>query len=178
MSEFATTSPAQAIGGISEAPQVAFDEPWQAEAFATAVQLSRAGVFTWPEWVSAFSETIATQPQRDDESVGDAYYRQWMSTLENLLGSVLCLSGETVGARQALWHAAYLATPHGQPVALSNVKASAGNALSDTHERSHDHHHDHEHRHHHRHHGGTSNTVTGQDRPWKEGCCLAASQWQ
>lgn len=152
MSEFAMASPAEAIGGVSEAPAVAFDEPWQAEAFATAVQLSRAGMFSWSEWVSTFSKTIASQPQRDDESVGDAYYRQWMSTLEIFLGSVLCLSGETVGARQALWHAAYLATPHGQPVALTNVKTGAGHEGLDAHEHAHEHAHAHDGHHGHHHH--------------------------
>lgn len=133
-------------------PDIAFDEPWQAEAFATAVQLSRSGVFTWSEWVAQFSTTIAREPQRDGESIGDAYYRQWMTALEALLATSLCLSGQTVTARQAAWHAAYLSTPHGQPVALSNAVQT-----DDDHE--HDGHHHHAHHHHHSHDGAMMRPV-------------------
>ncbi len=32
-----------------------FAEPWEAQAFALAVALNERGLFTWPEWASAFA---------------------------------------------------------------------------------------------------------------------------
>ena len=152
--------------GAGVAPEVAFDEPWQAEAFATAVQLSRAGLFTWTEWVSTFSSVIAAQPATDGEDIGSAYYRQWMCALEKMIESSLCISDDVVSERQALWHAAYLSTPHGQPVALANVKHKKQVDALHTHEHigGHDHAHDdhdqdHTHDHHHHHHHGNAKHV-------------------
>lgn len=126
-------------------PEVIFHEPWQAEAFATTVHLSRSGLFTWPEWVEQFSTVIAREPATEGETTGAAYYRQWMSALEKMLARTVCLSDQVVTHRQALWHTAYLNTPHGQPVALSN----AGDACGDAHE--HYHHEDNDPAHHHHH---------------------------
>jgi len=53
----------------------AFSELWQAEAFALTMQLSRAGHFTWAEWVVAFSSEIKTSPQVEGEDINTAYYR-------------------------------------------------------------------------------------------------------
>ena len=36
-----------------------FAEPWQAHAFAMAVQLHERGLFTWPEWAAALTAQIA-----------------------------------------------------------------------------------------------------------------------
>ncbi|MFT4507148.1 nitrile hydratase accessory protein [Caballeronia sp. 15711] len=132
--------------GLLQEPELGFGEPWQAEAFATALQLSRGGVFSWTEWVDAFSSTIASQPLRDGESVGDAYYRQWMTTLESMLGTRLCVSEHIVSERQALWHSAYLNTRHGDPVALPNASRAAESS---------GHEHDHAGHHHHNHHAAS-----------------------
>ncbi len=105
----------------TEEPEMAFGEPWQAEAFATALQLSQNGVYSWTEWVDAFSATIRNQPQHSEETAGEAYYRQWLTTLETILQQKSLLSEEDVVDRQALWHLAYLHTPHGQPVQLQRV---------------------------------------------------------
>ena len=35
-----------------------FAEPWQAQAFALAVQLSAAGHFTWTEWTTALGDQL------------------------------------------------------------------------------------------------------------------------
>ncbi|HEY0207974.1 nitrile hydratase accessory protein [Acerihabitans sp.] len=118
MTTITTSSPA---GATQDEPEMAFGEPWQAEAFATALQLSRNGFYRWEEWVAVFARTIRQQPQRPDETLGDAYYRQWLSALETLLQGKALLSGGDVDARQALWQLAYLHTPHGQPVSLHRV---------------------------------------------------------
>jgi nitrile hydratase accessory protein len=96
-----------------------FAEPWQAQAFACALQLSRRGLFTWREWVDAFSAEIAAHPARFDESAEAAYYRQWLRTLEKLVGIKGAASAAEIDERAEQWRRAYLNTPHGQAVELT-----------------------------------------------------------
>jgi nitrile hydratase accessory protein len=104
-----------------EPAAASFAEPWQAHAFACAIQLSRNGLFTWTEWVQAFSAEIASHPAQPGEASESAYYRQWLATLERLV----CLKapvGETeIEARAEIWRRAYLNTPHGRPVELRHA---------------------------------------------------------
>lgn len=98
-----------------------FGAPWHAQAFALAVLLHRQGRFTWAEWVRAISEEIAASPARPGETTGDAYYRQWLATLERLCARHGLTERASVDARAEQWRQAYLGTPHGQPVRLENA---------------------------------------------------------
>jgi len=125
----------------------AFDEPWQAEAFACTLQLSRQGVFTWAEWVAVFSAEIKASPVRAGETHNAAYYRQWLTALERIVAQKGAASPAEIDARQEAWRQAYLNTPHGAPVELANATCppkSAGH-----HHHNHDHDHDHDDDHHH-----------------------------
>lgn len=127
----------------------AFAEPWQAEAFACTLQLSRQGLFSWAEWVAVFSAEIKAAPVRPGESHNEAYYRQWLTALERIVGQKGATTPAEIDARQEAWRQAYLNTPHGRPVELAhaaNPPAAAG------HHHHHDHPHDHDH-HGHGHHG-------------------------
>jgi nitrile hydratase accessory protein len=57
-----------------------FAEPWQAQAFALAVQLSEAGYFTWAEW----AETLGTELRAAGEDDGSRYYDTWLRAQERL----------------------------------------------------------------------------------------------
>lgn len=107
---------AEITTALDEGP--GFAEPWQAQAFACALQLSRRGLFGWREWVDAFGAEIAANPARPGESAEAAYYRQCLDTLERLV----CLTGRIdareIAERAEQWRQAYLDTPHGQPVEL------------------------------------------------------------
>lgn len=46
-----------------------FAEPWQAQAFAMAVQLHQQGAFTWTEWAAALSDEL-----KGAEDDGSHYY--------------------------------------------------------------------------------------------------------
>jgi nitrile hydratase accessory protein len=116
----------------------AFAEPWQAEAFATAMVLSRAGVFTWKEWTETFGEEIKRHPQRAGEEAGAAYYRQWLAALETLLSVRGLVNTSEIAETQEHWRRSYLNTEHGMPVAFSRNWRDAP-AFD-----GHDHHHDHE----------------------------------
>lgn len=126
------------FSGPADAP--AFAEPWQAEAFATAVVLSRSGVFTWKEWTETFGDEIKRHPQRADEDANAAYYRQWLSALEGILSSRGLAHPSEVSDTMEHWRRSYLNTPHGSPVALRRDWHSVpSDALTDD---EHDHHHD------------------------------------
>lgn len=62
-----------------------FREPWEAQAFALAVALHRAGHFTWPEWVAAISAEIQRAPAKGDPDLGSSYYRHWLAALEKIV---------------------------------------------------------------------------------------------
>jgi nitrile hydratase accessory protein len=93
----------------------AFDEPWQAEAFALAVHLHAAGAFTWPEWAAALSAEIAAAGAADD---GARYYEHWLAALERLVTERGLAEAPALAERKAAWAEAYRRTPHGQPVVL------------------------------------------------------------
>jgi len=93
-----------------------FAEPWQAQAFALALQLHAQGAFTWPEWAQALSERLkAAGP--DDE--GSRYYEHWLAALESLVTARRLAEPAELAARRNAWEDAYRRTPHGRPVELS-----------------------------------------------------------
>jgi nitrile hydratase accessory protein len=93
-----------------------FAEPWQAQAFALAVQLSAAGAFTWPQWAAALAAELAGDPDDD----GARYYEHWVAALERLAAANGLTGRSELAARKADWAAAYLRTPHGKPVELTS----------------------------------------------------------
>ena len=95
-----------------------FAEPWEAEAFALTVKLHEAGHFGWDEWASALSDEIARAQQAGDPDIGDTYYSHWLAALERLCAEKGLSSRGDMAGRKEAWRDAYLATPHGQPVAL------------------------------------------------------------
>ncbi|MGZ3378503.1 MAG: nitrile hydratase accessory protein [Phenylobacterium sp.] len=92
-----------------------FAEPWQAQAFALALQLHARGAFTWPEWAQALSERLKAAGPDDD---GSRYYEHWMATLEDLATARGLTTGAELGERKAAWAHAYRHTAHGRPVEL------------------------------------------------------------
>ena len=95
-----------------------FRAPWQAQAFALALALYEHGLFTWPEWARALAQRIAASPAQPQEDAGDAYYRQWLQTLEDIVAAKGASSpGELQRYREAWDHAADR-TPHGRPIEL------------------------------------------------------------
>lgn len=62
-----------------------FNEPWQAQAFALAVNLSEQGYFTWKEWAAALSEELAAAARRGEPDDGSHYYDHWAAALERLV---------------------------------------------------------------------------------------------
>ena len=55
--------------------ELVFAEPWESRAFAMAVALCEAGVFTWREFQAALIARIARQ---HDTSTDWCYYEHWL----------------------------------------------------------------------------------------------------
>ena len=103
-----------------------FAAPWQAQAFAMAVALHENKLFTWPEWAAALAETIRTAPAQPGEDSGDAYYRQWLQTLEGLVAARGASSPAELRRYRDAWDRAADRTPHGQPIELRPEDFEAG----------------------------------------------------
>lgn len=95
-------------------PEKPFDEPWQAQAFAMAVKLHEAGLFTWGEWAATLGAHLAQAPDRP-------YYESWLAALEHLVEDKGAMSESERRQRIDDWDRAARATPHGQPIELKNA---------------------------------------------------------
>lgn len=95
-----------------------FAEPWQAQAFALAVTLSRQGHFTWKEWAAELAVTLKAASDRGEPDDGSRYYDHWLATLERLVMTKGLADESTLLARKEAWAAAYRSTPHGTPIEL------------------------------------------------------------
>jgi nitrile hydratase accessory protein len=100
-----------------------FAEPWQAEAFALTVRLHEAGCFTWTEWADTLAAVLRDVRERGEPDDGSHYYDHWLAALERLVTAKQVLKTSDLEQRKAAWAEAYLATPHGQPVALPQATA-------------------------------------------------------
>jgi nitrile hydratase accessory protein len=96
-----------------------FKEPWQAQAFALAVQLSERGYFSWPEWTVVLSQEIKAAQAGGDSDLGNTYYQHWLRALERLCTAKGLVGQTALKQRKTLWRRAYLNTRHGQPIELA-----------------------------------------------------------
>jgi nitrile hydratase accessory protein len=97
-----------------------FREPWEAQAFAMAIQLHDRGIFTWTEWAAVLASEIKAAQAAGDPDTGGTYYRHWLAALEKLVAQKALTDRGELEARRAQWDRAARATPHGQPILLEN----------------------------------------------------------
>ena len=97
-----------------------FREPWEAQAFALAVQLHAGGVFTWKQWTAALGAEIARARAAGDPDTGETYYLHWLAALERLATEKGVTTASELKRRKDAWDRAARATPHGQPIELQN----------------------------------------------------------
>lgn len=96
-----------------------FEDPWQAQVFALTVQLNEAGHIAWPDWTARFGAVLKSHGLSRDLDGGADYFNAWLEALEALLRDLGLAGAEEVAQLKSAWEAAYLATPHGQPVRLA-----------------------------------------------------------
>src|SRR6516225_1229381 len=70
------------LPGASSEP--IFNEPWEASAFAIAVCLNQAGLFSWTAWVEIFSKEIK-DAEAASSSSANQYYHTLFAPLEKLI---------------------------------------------------------------------------------------------
>ena len=99
-----------------------FSEPWQAQAFALAVELSEQGYFTWKEWAGALADELKAAADRGEPDDGTQYYHHWVTALERLVTEKGLTDSPALRERKEAWADAYRQTPHGMPVALQRAK--------------------------------------------------------
>ena len=99
-------------------PEPVFAEPWEAHAFALAVKLSEAGLFTWGEWSATLTEELAATSRCGEPDDGSRYYHHWLAALERLVAAKNLIAASSLVARKEEWAEAYHRTPHGSPVTL------------------------------------------------------------
>lgn len=95
-----------------------FAEPWQAQAFALAVQLHAQGAFSGSDWAEALAAELKAAEARGEGDDGSRYYEHWLAALERLVGARSLAAPDALAERKAAWAEAYRRTPHGQPVEL------------------------------------------------------------
>ena len=100
----------------SEGP--VFNEPWQARAFAMALQLHERGVFTWSEWADTSSTEIRAAQTSHDADLGATYYEQWLRALEAVVTRKGAVSADELTRCRDGWAEAAERTPHGSPIEL------------------------------------------------------------
>jgi len=103
-----------------------FAEPWQAQAFALVIELSKRGYFTWPEWTQALAQELKAAAVRGEIDDGSKYYEFWLAALEGLALAKGLTNIDTLARRKTAWTDAYRHTPHGKPVALPTTSSSRG----------------------------------------------------
>lgn len=101
-------------GQPADADGPVFAEPWQAQAFALAVGLRRAGYFTATEW----ADTLGAVLREAGDDDGSHYYEHWLVALERLSLAKGLTALPALDQRTEAWEDAYRHTPHGQPVVL------------------------------------------------------------
>jgi nitrile hydratase accessory protein len=106
------SAPDFAVLGVPvEGDEPVFAEPWEAQAFALAVELGARGAFTWTEWAAALAEAIRQAPAAP-------YYESWLAALETLTLAKGLTDAGALSERKHAWEHAYENTPHGKPVEL------------------------------------------------------------
>lgn len=95
------------------AAEPVFAEPWEAQAFALVVALHDRGLFGWGEW----AEALGAQTQGTGRPVD---YATWVEVLEGLLAARAVVAPWLLADRRAAFARAAAATPHGEPILLTN----------------------------------------------------------
>lgn len=108
---------------INKAEYRPFNEPWHAHIFAITVHLNEQGHFDWNDWSKVFSTALSSKGSENLIINDDDYYLIWLRTLEKFLRETGKIQSDEIMQYFRDWEAAFLNTPHGQPVTLANLSA-------------------------------------------------------
>ncbi len=102
-------------------PEPVFEAPWHAQVFALTVHLNEAGHFEWGVWAERFGAMLKQHGLDKELNGGEDYFTAWLETLEGFLVEIGMAAPADVLALRDAWEAAYLSTPHGDPVKLADA---------------------------------------------------------
>ena len=100
-------------------PEPVFEAPWHAQVFALTVHLNETGLFGWSDWATRFGATLKRHGLTRDLNGGEDYFAAWLETLEGFLAELAVADPDEAARLKEAWQAAYLTTPHGDPVTLA-----------------------------------------------------------
>lgn len=100
-------------------PEPVFEEPWHAQVFALTVHLNETGQLEWADWATRFGATLKAHGVDRDLNGGSDYFAAWLETLEAVLAERAMTDPDSLAMLKSQWEQAYLSTPHGEPVVLS-----------------------------------------------------------
>ena len=95
-----------------------FGAPWEAEAFALALQLHDRGLFSWTEWAATLGDEIKKAQAAGDPDTGETYYHHWLATLERIVAAKGVADADALLRTREAWQRACERTPHGTPIEL------------------------------------------------------------
>lgn len=98
-----------------------FSEPWHAQTLAMAQALVAAGHATAEDWAKALGRALSEAEADGQPDTEETYFRAALTAVERLAFERTSLTREALQVRKEAWANAYRQTPHGAPVALSNV---------------------------------------------------------
>ena len=117
--------PAAANRATKEVPSIprdregpVFRKPWEAQAFAMALELHARGLFTWPEWAATLADEIKRAQAAGDPDTGETYYRHWLNALERIVAEKGVTDARTLERYRDAWDHAADRTPHGTAIEL------------------------------------------------------------
>lgn len=102
-------------------PEPVFEDPWHAQVFALTVALNEAGHFAWADWAERFGATLKAHGLAKELNGGADYFTAWLEALEGFLTEKDLAQAGDLRAMKKAWEVAYLSTPHGQPVSISDT---------------------------------------------------------
>lgn len=111
----------RSIEPLPDDPRPAFNEPWQAEAYALVQVLVETGRISPQEWATAFGAALRQAATDGEPDSSETYYAALSKALERALVAGGAVQGTEVGQRIDDWRVAYKGTPHGKPIRLGGA---------------------------------------------------------
>jgi nitrile hydratase accessory protein len=107
------------VSPLPDEQRRAFDESWQAEAYALVQVLIETGRISSSQWAKAFGAALREAADQGEPDSSDTYYTTLFETLQRVLVAGGRMQDAEIRQRIDDWRAAYRRTPHGKPVRLN-----------------------------------------------------------
>ena len=99
--------------------ETVFQEQWHAQLIAIWDILVAQGRILPADWASVLGAELARSQPVGEAASEAGYYAAFLAALEKVLETTGTATPAEIDKRTADWRAAYLGTPHGQPVKLA-----------------------------------------------------------